>query len=188
MTPREELLAAIVEDPDLCDLGYDYAEVDRRGYCLWVIDCAKHVLPLAKRHLDDLQMMQLEQALDRGLKYLTHQAEVIDLTQAVDIVRGLANTYCEVHEGVPNYLAETLEACANALELLMPGSKVYHEDVIYAAARAAYAGQLHAGDSSDLSEDSDCNDTDDREGFEESELEIQWQRQALKARLLEGST
>ena len=37
---------------------------------------------------------------------------------------------------------ETLDAINNAIELTLPNTRVYHEDVLSAAARAAYSGHL----------------------------------------------
>ena len=188
MATKEELLAAIADNPDLCDLGYEYAELDYRGYCLWVIDCAKHLLPLAKRHLDDSEMAQLMNALNCGPQFLNGTAELTALSDAIAISRSIANSYYESNGEIVYYLAETLEAIVNSLELTMPNSKFYHEDVIYAAARAAFDGRLHFEDSTNIPEESDCNDHDELAGSEESEKEIEWQLQALKARLLESCT
>ncbi len=188
MPAKEEMLAAIADDPDLCDLGYEFAEFDRRAYCLWVIDCAQHLFPLAQRHLPDEEMDQLTDALQCGQRFLDGTADVGTITKAIAVPRLIANSYCESNGEIVHYLAETLEAIANSLELTLPDSKVYHEDVIYAAARAAFDGGLHADDSADMPEESDCNDVDELTGSEESDKEIQWQLQALKTRLLETGT
>ncbi|QDU97405.1 hypothetical protein [Lignipirellula cremea] len=188
MPTQKDILAAIATDPDLCDLGYEYAELDRRGYCLWVIDCAQHLFPLAQRHLTDSEMAQLTSALNCGRQFLDGAADVAAITDAIAVPRSIANSYCESNGEIVQHLAETLEAIANSLELTMPDSKVYHEDVIYAAARAAFDGELHAADSADTPEESDCNDLDELVGSEESDKEMQWQLQALKTRLLETGT
>ena len=188
MPTKEDILTAIADSPDLCDLGYEFAELDRRGYCLWVFDCAQHLFPLAQRHLTDDEMVQLTNALQCGQQFLDGTVDVEDITDAIAVPRNIANSYCESNGEIMHHLAETLEAIANALELTIPDSKVYHEDIIYAAARAAFDGGLHAGDSADMPEESDCNDLDELAGSEESDKEIQWQLQALKARLLETCT
>ena len=86
------------------------------------------------------------------------------------------------------YANETLEAIANSVELTLPDSEVYHEDVIYAAASAALDGGLHDDDSASGLEPSDCNDGDELEGSEESDKETEWQLNALKLRLLEDDS
>lgn len=188
MATKEDLLAAITNNPDLCDLGYEYAELDRRGYCLWVIDCARHLFPLAKRHLSDSEMTQLADALKCGQQFLDGTADVVAVNKSFSIPQGIADSYCESHGEIPHHLAETLSAIADAIKLTLPDSKVYHEDVIYAAARAALDGGLHAGDSADMPEESDCNDVAELAGSEESDKEIQWQLEALKSRLLNNGT
>jgi hypothetical protein len=183
MTTREDLLAAIAADPDLCDLGYAYAEFDRPGYCLWVADCARHLFPLAQRHLSPEEMAQLTTALNMGERFLKGEVDITAMTEAIAVPRRIADSFCKSRGTIPLHLAETLEAVANALELTLPDSRVYHEDVIYAAARAAFGGGLHPGEVADEPEPSDCNHPDALAGSEESDQEKQWQLSALKRRL-----
>jgi hypothetical protein len=183
MATREDLLAALATDPDLCDLGYAYAEFDRPGYCLWVADCARHLFPLVQRHLGADEMAQLTKALDQGERFLAGEVDSAAMTGAIAVPRRIGDSYLKSHGTIPLHLAETLEAVANALELTLPDSRVYHEDVIYAAARAALAGRLHPDEVAAGPDASDCNDPDELAGSEESEQEKEWQRNALKRRL-----
>ena len=76
-------------------------------------------------------------------------------------------------------LAETLSAVENAIAITLPDSKVYHEDIVYAAARAAFSDD----DIVDQAEESDCCSDDELEGCEESGAEKRWQIDALRTRL-----
>ena len=186
MSTKKELLNMIENNPDLCDLGYQYAEIDRRGYCLWVIDCAKHILPLAQPHLKNSDITQLTNSLNCGYQFLSGRSDTADLMNAINTIQNIANLYYKSNSKIVYYLMETFDAIVNSLRLTMPSSPVYHEDVIYAAARAALNGRLHDEDSKSILEELDCNNKDELEGSEESALEIQWQLQALKKRLLES--
>lgn len=188
MITKEELLAAIAVNPDLCELGYELAELDRRGYCLWVIDCARHLLPLAQRHLTDSEMSSLIDALTCGQRFLDGNVDLAAITKSVDVPRSIAISYCNSHGEMPLYLAEALEAIANSIELTLPNSKVYHEDIIYAAARAAFDGELHSQAPADMLDESNCNDQGELEGTGESDEEIRWQLNALQSRVLEIGT
>ena len=134
MTTREELLAAFADNPNLCDLGYEFAELDRHGYCLWVINCARHLFPLAEQHLCDSEMTQLANALECGQQFLDGTVTVAAVNESLSIPRGIADSYCASHGKIPYYLAETLDTIAYAIALTLPNSQVFHEDVIYAAA------------------------------------------------------
>ncbi len=188
MTTKEELIEAINNSQDLCDLGYKYAELDRYGYCLWVMDCAKHLFPLAERHLSKTQMWQLSEALKSAESFLNGKTDASAITEALAIPKQITNTFWESQGQIPYHLFETLEAITNVIELTLPDSKVYHEDIIYGAARAAFYGRLHSDDSSKTAELSECNDMDELAGAEESNKETEWQRQALKLRLLNNGT
>lgn len=183
MATPEDLLASIDDDSDLCDLGYEYAEIDHRGYCLWVVDCAQHLFPLARRHLTDVEIVQLMSALDYARDYLDGRVDAAGVREAILIPRHIDRTFRQAHGQIPFYLSETLDAVACSLELVLPDAQVYHEDVIYAATRAAFQGRLHDHDSADGLEESDCNMDDELAGSQQSHQETQWQLNALKRRL-----
>ena len=187
MPTKEELLAAFDDNPDICDLGYEFAELDRRGYCLWVIDCVKHVLPLAERHVSNQDYSRLTEALSAAERFVAGDGDEDEIKSLAEIPKQVDDAYLEANGETPLHLAETLGAIGEAIELTLPNSNVCHEDVIYATARAAFDGDLHDDDASDTLEPSDCNDEDELAGSEESEKEVKWQLHALKARLLNSA-
>lgn len=167
MTAKEDLLARIDSDESLCDLGYEYEAIDRTGYCLWVIECARHVLPIAKKWLPE-QYTQLCSALDTTTDYLEGNGDLSRATAAHQVAQEVSHAYLESTEEILWELSEALDATQNAIALALPNSRVYHEDVIYAAARAACSSELHGEDS-------------DQASGEKKEEE--WQRNALRRRL-----
>ena len=184
MEDKEKLLNAINNDPDICDLGYAYSEFDPQGYRLWVIDCARHVLPIAERYLSPTQILDLSSALNAAVEFVMEKGDEEIVNVAAVCPQTIRDAYCSDHGEIAHDLIEALDAIANAIEMTLPDSGVYHEDVVYAAARAAAAGDFHDDESADSPESSDCNDADELIGSEESDKEIAWQIEALKKRLL----
>jgi hypothetical protein len=174
---QAELLEMLEDDPDLCDVGYEFADVDRKGYCLWVIDCARHLFPIAEQYLSKPDMTRVVDALDVAERFLDDESLASSVVATFAIVQHIEKTYVDTHGHIPHALAEALETIELAVKIMLPDSKVYHEDVISSSARAALAGELHENDTS--------VDGDDEE---ESDKERQWQINALKGRLLGGES
>ncbi len=180
---KEELLKRIDENPNVCDRGYDFAEFDRQGYCHWVLDCSQHVFPLAAHYLPEDEMSRLGESIQTGRLYLEGKVDADAVEAAATVPQGILDKFSADNGNIPHELFETLTAAENAIKLTLPDAKVYHEDVVYATARAALAGLLHDSDSTDMPEPSDCCPPEELTGSEESHIEQQWQLLALKDRL-----
>ncbi|MGK7956392.1 MAG: hypothetical protein AB4063_14255 [Crocosphaera sp.] len=94
--------------------------------------------------------------------------------------------YYSANEKIRWDVSETLDAINNAIELTLPNTRVYHEDVLSAAARVAHC--RHPNDDTEFLRlfPSDCNNISELLGYSESKQETAWQRKALSTRLLKG--
>ena len=69
MTPNE-LLDKVRVESCLIDRGYDLAELDRKAYCLWSLDCARHVLPLLKNIVEQERFQELGDAIGTAADFV----------------------------------------------------------------------------------------------------------------------
>lgn len=179
MDSRQTLLQCLDCDPDICTHGYAFADLDPKGYRLWVIDCARHVLPIAEQHLSADEAAILASALDTAIDHIEGRGmDEQVVSDAVAIPLQIATAQCDRYGEIRCDIAESLDAISNAVAMANPGSNVYHEDVVYAAARAAYAADSYG------SGNDEQTTRPELAGSEESTKEILWQVDALRRRLL----
>ncbi len=188
MISLQQMLDALASNKNLCDIGYQYAEYDYRGYCLWVIDCVRHILPITERYLSPSHITQLSTSLDMAVEFINGDTDIEAVISAAQRTRQITQAYYSASEKIRWDVSETLDAINNAIELTLPNTSVYHEDVLSAAARVAYYGHLDDDVDSLRLSPSDCNNTSELLGYCESKRETVWQRMALSTRLLKDES
>ena len=161
----QQILDALARNENLCDIGYQYAEYDYGGYCLWVIDCVRHILPITERYCSSSDITQLSTSLDTAVEFINGNTDIEAVMSAAQRTRQITQAYYSANEKIRWDVSETLDAINNAIELTLPNTSVYHEDVLLAAA--------HVG-------------ARPPRPYYESKQEIAWQRKALSARLLKN--
>ena len=174
-----------IADGDLCDLGYTLRDLNWAVYCRWVCDCAEHVLPLTDSLTTSAEMVILRNALETARQCGNAETTREKFDHAVAQVSAIHDRVYSTQDTKSAHATEALEAVCNAVKQSDPDSRIYHEDVIYGAARAAFNGALHADDTADPILESDCYDASELEGSQESHREQAWQLQAMKTRVAE---
>ena len=174
-----EFKESIKENSDLCDLGYTLRELDWGIYCKWVCDCAEHVLPLAKNLITSDEMKIIQNALNIASGYGDKEKTLDEYNNILEQVKNIhSRVYAEDKQKGADEI-EAFEVACYAIKQVNPDSGIYHEDVIYGAARAAYNGDLHSNDTAEPISESDCYDATELIGSQESIKEEQWQLNAM---------
>ncbi len=143
---KEQILEELVSPDDRVDAGYALAEVDYAECCRWPLDCAEHVLVLIEKVALPEHFSQLKGALQGARSYLDGEVEAKEVQDSWEITGVIFDQQLEAQGSIGSALADALEAASCAIQMVLPDSGVYHEDVIYAAARAAFAAELHPAD------------------------------------------
>ncbi|MBX7219764.1 MAG: hypothetical protein K1Y36_07445 [Blastocatellia bacterium] len=185
MTTKQELAASLsLDDPEAAvELGYKLCEVDQRAYCEWVLDCAAHILPICQANLTDSS--GLVRGVQLGRDFLAGKAGVPELEQALEVLSLLLKS---LQPPINVDVFEAVIAVKHALALLLPDSRVCHEDILYGAARAVW--QAEGSRLEDVFPPVEEGESHDWEGAEEvveaeSLKERLWQLKALHFRLVE---
>lgn len=176
-----------IVDGNLCDLGYTLRDLNWAVYCRWVCDCAEHVLPLIESLVSSGEIETLRAALETAREFANKDSTRADFDDAVAQVSAIHNRVYSESSMKYAHATEALESVCNAVKQADPNSRIYHEDVIYGAARAAFNGELHADDTADPILNSDCYDASELEGSQESHKEQSWQLEAMKRRVKEAA-
>ena len=173
-------------DEGTCDLGYALRDLNWVVYCRWVCDCAEHVLPLTESLSTSGEMAILKAALASARHYENAEARRTQLDEAVAQVSAIHERVYSAPGRMYAHALEAFEVACNAVRQADPSSGVYHEDVIYGAARAAYDGALHDDDAVDPTPESDCCHSAELVGPGESQKEREWQLEAMRRRVTEA--
>ena len=176
-----------IADGNLCDLGYTLRDLNWGAYCRWVCDCAEHVLPLTESLISPHEVATLRTALETAREFENADAALANFNDAVAQVSAVHNRVYSESGMKYAHATEAFEAVCNAVKQANPNSRIYHEDVIYGAARAAFNGDLHADDTADPILESDSYDASELEGSQESHKEQAWQLDAMKRRVEEAA-
>ena len=176
-----------IDNGDLCDLGYKLRELDWRVYCYWVCDCAEHVLPLTHSLVATDEVTLLNNALETARGFASGTITQEEFANAVARTEAIHRRVMTTPGRIDAAAAEALESVFYAVKQANPESRIYHEDVIYAAARAAHSGAMHDNDSVDPILESDCYDESELEGSQESHKEQAWQLKAMLRRVAEAT-
>ena len=175
-----------IPEGNLCDLGYTLRDLNWAVYCRWVCDCAEHVLPLTESLISPDETETLRTALETAREFEDAESACANFDDAVAQVSAIHNRVYSESGMKYAHATEALEAVCNAVKQADPHSRIYHEDVVYGAARAAFNGELHADDTADPILESDCCDVSELEGSQESHKEQAWQLDAMKRRVEEA--